>query len=138
MCVQVCFIVSKAKQLSLNFHPPSLEQQFPESRPGNSASVSSAESQRGWWEGGWRRDGGRWFYAGILKRWSADVSANKAYKYVREQQCERGGESVIAAPRGLKAGTHRPLMMQMHEEKQRGYLPRGDDTTLELTSMMCL
>lgn len=66
MCVQVCFIVSKAKLLSLSFHPPSLEQQFPESRPGNSASVSFGGSQRGLWEGGWRRDGGWWFYAGIL------------------------------------------------------------------------
>lgn len=101
-CVQVCFVVSKAKQLSLSFHPPSLEQQFPESRPGNSASVSFAESQRGLWEVGRRRDAGWWLYTGILKLWAADVGANKAYKCVRE---ERGGESAIAAPRGLKAGT---------------------------------
>lgn len=79
-CAQVCFIVSKAKQLSLSFHPPSLEQQFPESKPGNSASVSFAERQRGLCEGGWRRDGGWWVHAGVPKPRAADVGANKACK----------------------------------------------------------
>lgn len=122
MCAQVCFIVSEAEQLSLSFHPPSLEQQFPESRPGNSASVSFAESQRGLWEGGCGRDGGWWFHAGVLKLCSADV-ANRAHQCATQKQRERGGGSVIAAPRGLKARTDWPLMMQ------RGDLPGGADTT---------
>ena len=65
MCVCVCFIiVSKAKQPSLSFHPPpppfpppSLERQFPEPKPGNSASLGRAERQRGLWEEG-KVDGG--------------------------------------------------------------------------------
>lgn len=53
-------------------------------------SVSFAESQGGLWEGGWRRDGGWWFHAGILKLRLSDVGANKAYKDVREERCEKG------------------------------------------------
>lgn len=85
MCV--CFIiVSKAKQPSLSFHPPpppsppppSLERQFPEPRPGNSASVGWAERQRGLWEGGTGEVLYRHFNAATPQ--SADVSANGACK----------------------------------------------------------
>lgn len=68
-------------------------------------------------------DGGWWFFE---KLWSADMGANRTYQSVKEERSEKGGERVMAAPRGLKAG---PGVMRP---------PTPAWVTLELTSVMGL